>query len=210
MALELSYLTQRTTIDPYKWSPSRTAHQSHGVTELAARIHGSLTHHLAAGSVRRNGGKMSIKARIEDAELLWQLGRKEGAWVLALIAAAATSRKRYPKPIPDNKAFKSFIRDVLPTLVFGKSIESSTPNPSIIFDKTPVEDIVYEHLRCNLLHEATLSQQVPFSESKIMDGKVQGTIVVGSPNMIPGFWVLHLIKAVRDAPENVSDFTENT
>lgn len=153
---------------------------------------------------------MSIKARIEDAELLWQRGRKEGAWILALIAAAATSRKRYPKPIPDNKAFKSFIRDVLPTLVFGKSIESSTPNPNIIFDKTPVEDIVYEHLRCNLLHEATLSHQVAFSESKIMDGMVQGTIVVGSPNMIPGFWVLHLIKAVRDAPENFSDFTENT
>lgn len=151
---------------------------------------------------------MSIKARIEDAELLWQRGRKEGAWALALIAAAATSRKRYPMPIRDNEAFKSFIRDVLPTLMFGRSLQSTTPNPSIIFDQTPVENIIYEHLRCNLLHEATLSQHVAFSESKIVDGKVQGTLVVGSPNMIPDFWVLHLMKAVREAPENVSEFSE--
>ncbi len=91
---------------------------------------------------------MSIKARIEDAEALWQHGRKEGAWVLALVAAAATSRKRYPRPIKDNEAFKSFIRDVLPTLMYGKPLQG-TPNPRIVFDQTPVEDIVYEHLRCN-------------------------------------------------------------
>ena len=88
---------------------------------------------------------MSIKSRIEDAEFLWKNGRKEGAWTLALISAAATSRKRYPKSkvSHDNVAFKSFIRDILPTLIQGKSLEKDTPNPAIIFDETPVEDIVY-------------------------------------------------------------------
>jgi hypothetical protein len=148
---------------------------------------------------------MSIKGRIEDAELLWQQGRKEGAWALALIAAAATSRKRYSKPIADNQAFKSFIRDVLPTLMYGKPLQG-TPNPRIIFDQTPVEDIIYEHLRCNLVHEGELSQKVVFSESVIVDGKLQATLAVGSPNVIPDFWVLHLIKAVREAPENVAEF----
>ncbi len=93
---------------------------------------------------------MSIKARVEDAEVLWRQDRKEGAWAVALIAAAATSRKRYPRPTPDIKSFKSFIRDVLPTLMYGKPLQGA-PNPCIIFDQTPIEDIIYEHLRCNLI-----------------------------------------------------------
>jgi len=149
---------------------------------------------------------MSIRARIEDAEMLWKQGRKEGAWVLALVAAAATSRKRYPRPVRDNEAFKSFIRDVLPTLMFGKPLDANTPNPRIVFDQTPVEDIVYEHLRCNLVHEAAPNSQISFSESKLVDGKLQAQLAVGSPNVIPDFWVLHLIKAVREAPENAAEF----
>ncbi len=148
---------------------------------------------------------MSIKARIEDAEVLWQHGRKEGAWVLALVAAAATSRKRYPRPARDNEAFKSFIRDVLPTLMFGKP-SVGIPNPRIVFNQTPVENIVYEHLRCNLVHEGEVAHQVAFSESEIVDGKLQATLAVGSPNLIPDFWVLHLMKAVKEAPENTSEF----
>ena len=148
---------------------------------------------------------MSVKARIEDAQVLWRQGRKEGAWVLALVGAAATSRKRYPRPMKDNEAFKSFIRDVLPTLMYGKPLQG-TPNPQIVFDQTPVEDIVYEHLRCNLVHEGEIAQQVAFTESKIVEGRLQATVAVGSPNLIPDFWVLHLIKAVKEAPENAADF----
>jgi len=39
-----------------------------------------------------------------------------------------------------------------------------------------------------------------------VDGKLQATLAVGSPNMIPEFWVLHLIRAVQEAPENVAEF----
>lgn len=148
---------------------------------------------------------MIIRARVEDAEILWRQGRKEGAWAMALIAAAATSRKRYPRPAKDNEAFKSFIRDVLPTLMYGKSLHG-TPNPRIIFDQTPVEDIIYEHLRCNLVHEGEPSPDVAFSESKLIDGKLQAQLAVGSPNVIPDFWVVHLLKAVREAPENAAEF----
>lgn len=148
---------------------------------------------------------MSIKARVEDAEALWRQGRKEGAWAVALIAAAATSRKRYPRPTPDNQSFKSFIRDVLPTLMYGKPLQGA-PNPRIIFDQTPIEDIIYEHLRCNLIHEGEPAPQIAFSESKIVDGKLQATLAVGSPNVIPDFWVIHLLKAVREAPENAAEF----
>jgi len=70
---------------------------------------------------------MSIKNRIEDAQLLWKAGRKEGVFVLALIAVAATSRKRYPKPIKDPKAFKQFILDEMGTITGGPSKNVAFP-----------------------------------------------------------------------------------
>ncbi len=147
---------------------------------------------------------MSIRDRTEDAEILWQHGRKEGAWVLALVAVAATARKRYPKPLSDNEAFKRFIRDIARTLIYGKPPTGFPSN--IVLDKTPLEAIIYEHLRCNLIHEAEVSPQITFSESKIVDGEVKGTFAVGTPNEIPDFWVLNLLKAVRESPENADEF----
>jgi hypothetical protein len=37
---------------------------------------------------------MSIKARLEDAMVLWDQVRKKGAWAMVLVATAATSRRR--------------------------------------------------------------------------------------------------------------------
>ncbi len=148
---------------------------------------------------------MSIKDRIEEAEILWKQGRKEGAWILTLIAAAATSRKRYPKPVPDNKAFKLFIKSVAPTIVYGKPTPKDF-DAQIILGDTPFEDILYEHLRCNLIHEAEISELVTFIESEIIDGNLTATFSVGKPNRFPDFWVLHLIKAIKEAPENISLF----
>jgi hypothetical protein len=36
---------------------------------------------------------MSVRERIEDAKMLWNAGRKEGAFIMILIAVAATARK---------------------------------------------------------------------------------------------------------------------
>jgi hypothetical protein len=72
---------------------------------------------------------MSIKTRIDDAEHLWAEGRKEGAWVQALIAAAATARKRYPKPMSDSKAFKSFICDITNVIMTGLT---DGPSPTYV------------------------------------------------------------------------------
>ena len=41
--------------------------------------------------------KDDIRDRVVDAEILWRSGRKSGAFVLALIALAGVSRRRYPK-----------------------------------------------------------------------------------------------------------------
>jgi hypothetical protein len=97
-----------------------------------------------AAEVRCN---LSIKTRIEDAEHLWAEGRKEGAWVQALIAAAATARRRYPRPIPDNQSFKSFICDIAGVIMTGRP---DAPGPQYIrfysdnrADHRKLEDIFY-------------------------------------------------------------------
>ena len=40
---------------------------------------------------------MSVRDRLEDARVLTVAGRQQGAFIQVLIAAAATSRKRYQK-----------------------------------------------------------------------------------------------------------------
>ena len=152
---------------------------------------------------------MSVKARVEDAEHLWAAGRIEGAWVQALIAAAATSRKRYPKSEKkrDGDAFKSFICDITHTIVTG---EPNGPSPQYLRFHTAtranprkLEDVLYDELRCNLVHEAEL-KEVGFSDSVLKDGQLEATLNVPTEGRaeIPDFWVLHLILAIKTAPEN--------
>jgi hypothetical protein len=150
---------------------------------------------------------VSIKTRIEDAEFLWSQGRKEGSWVQALIAAAATARKRYPKPIPDNQAFKSFICDIASIIVTGSTGGPSPAHFRFYSDNRgehrTLEDIFYKELRCNLVHEAEL-KEIGFSESRLEGDHYEGTLSVPArgPAELPDFWVLHLIRAVKAAPEN--------
>ena len=54
--------------------------------------------------------EVTVRERLEDAALLWQHGRKHGAWIQVLIATAATARRRFPG-LKDGEAFKnSFAR----------------------------------------------------------------------------------------------------
>jgi hypothetical protein len=150
---------------------------------------------------------LSIKTRIEDAEHLWANGRREGAWVPALIAAAATARRRYPQPMQDNRAFKTFICDIAGVIISGK-IDAPGPVYWRFYndnraDHRKLEDIFYSELRCNLVHEADL-KEVGFSESKVEGDKLVASLSVPTHGTaeIPDFWVLHLIAAIKAAPEN--------
>jgi hypothetical protein len=150
---------------------------------------------------------LSIKTRIEDAEYLWAEGRKEGAWVQALIAAAATVKRRYPRSMPDNQSFKSFFCDIASLIVSGRL---DAPGPQYIrfytdnrAEHRKLEDIFYSELRCNLVHEAEL-KEVGFSESRIEGDHLVASLSVPTLGTAetPDFWVLHLIAAVKAAPEN--------
>lgn len=149
---------------------------------------------------------MSISDRIEDGRVLWENGRKEGALAMILIAAAATSRIRYPRPqYGDREAFKSFIRDELPTITETQSESLQVP---FLGQKQSLEDILYVHLRCSLVHEAAVPEWIEFTEPEYKKGE-KWNILFLRPDEglgLPEGWVLNLAKAVREAPENLPTF----
>jgi len=152
---------------------------------------------------------MSIKDRLEDADLLSRHGRKEGALVLVLVAVAATSRRRYPKKkvCRDGEAFKRFIRDEMATVTGGPDKNVAFP-----FDgkqNVPLEDILYTHLRCQLFHEGEMPGTIVFTQPKRHEGRVCNVLHLTQPLGFPEGWVDNLAKAVREAPENRDLFRLN-
>jgi hypothetical protein len=93
---------------------------------------------------------MSIRNRLEDAELLWKSGRLEGAFVLALIAVAATSRRVFPYPIGDQRAFEDF-----PDQGLFRRMSAEFRG-----ELHQMRHIFYKWFRCNLIHEGELPLDV--------------------------------------------------
>jgi hypothetical protein len=104
---------------------------------------------------------IGVQARVEDAGVLADNGRYEGAMLMLLVAVAATSRKRYPRGTPskknprkqmsDREAFTTFLRDEIWRLV--KEHEDFIVYHS---EKKPIEDFLYEYLRNQLMHEGCI------------------------------------------------------
>ncbi len=146
---------------------------------------------------------------IRESERYWLENEKEMALVLALLAIAATSRKRYPrkKGFSDSGSFKKMIHDHSRTIM--SSTGKSFPIANIQFEfgdrgnSTSLGEIFYNEYRNNLFHEATLPEKVSLSASKIVDGRYQAELKITREIIeIPDFFILRLIKIVRDAPEN--------
>ena len=148
---------------------------------------------------------MSIRDRVCEAEMLWNSGRKEGAWIQAMIATAATARKRYPRPMRDSDSFKSYIRDVCFTIVSGN------PHPQggrvlFQFGDRAFEDILYEDFRCSWIHEGKLDGIGLTETRQVSEDQVIQTLVVGQFSQLPDHWVLNLLNAIRSSPENSDEF----
>jgi hypothetical protein len=166
---------------------------------------------------------LGIRRRIEDARVLWQAGRKEGAFSQILIAVAATARKRYPpppkgaKPVPDDQrphlgegardgnAFKTFILDEMETITGGPKYNVAFPFQGQV---TPLEDILYENIRCVLVHEGGLPDNISLSEP-VHEGKKKLNVVqLRDPLGFPEGWINNLLIAVVQAPENKPIFDD--
>lgn len=150
---------------------------------------------------------MSVKDLLEDAHLLWDDGRKGSAFALILIAFAATARLRYPRPILDKESFKRFIRDELSTI-----LGTSDTSVSLFFkgQRVPVEDILYQELRCQLIHEGELPDSIVFTQKTIKDGVLCDVITLTEPFGMPEAWVLNMARAVSNASENATFFSRKT
>jgi len=163
---------------------------------------------------------MSVKARIEDARVLWETGRLEGAVIQVLIAVAATARKRYPRPIEDSKAYKDFILDELAKVTNGPDT-----NVKFFYDgqhDVPIEEILYKFMRCALVHEGRLPASIiltqpehgnlePFGRSAAgtpYDGKLFNVLALNDVLGFPIGWIWNLIRVVAEAPENKAEFED--
>jgi len=139
---------------------------------------------------------MSLQSRIQDATVLWQNGRHEGAILSALIAVAATSRLRYPdrNALNDREAFEKFLADEKPgVLAFEYRGEVHT-----------LEHIIYKWLRCQLVHEGELPIDLELTDNEGLSVRAGG-----APEFILRLsrgWFRFLVQCVVNAQENRQPF----
>jgi hypothetical protein len=144
---------------------------------------------------------MSVRDRIEDSKLLFNAGRLEGALISALIAVAATSRKRYPdrSSIGDRRAFERFLEDERPTLSGGKEVRIELNG-----EHHTLENILYRFIRSYLVHEGELEEHVSFEYGDFLFDKRGTTDYFTFSSEL----VLRLAYIVEMAPENKGVFPE--
>jgi len=153
---------------------------------------------------------MSVKDRIEDAQVLYKNGRYEGALVSVLMAVAATSRKRYPDPKPrklkgkkaeyknsDNYVFRKFISEEMPKLAPGWSEDNPLPI-SFQGEQLLLPELLYRYIRCELYHKAELPTCIKFNDGE----GLEVTVLNNKEITFSKGLISYLTKLVVEAPEN--------
>lgn len=92
-----------------------------------------------------------IRDRIDDALFLWESNRREGAFLVALIAFASAARQRYPG-LGDRERFEQLFRDY----------HSAHIGVEYRGECQPIEHIFYKWLRCQLVHEGAVPIDIEF------------------------------------------------
>ncbi len=144
---------------------------------------------------------MSIGRQVREAIENITRGDAEQALVAAVIAVAATSKLMYPKKKGmDKEYFQDFIREnmqlitgfALPTPLGGLLIPYNHEGLKPMTDSRPIEEILY-NIRCHLLHEARLPENVQISKN-VIGGK--------DPIFLPSSFVYGLVAGVVGAHVN--------
>src|SRR5205807_872361 len=137
-----------------------------------------------------------IRARVEDALLLYERGRFEGAFLNALIAVAATSRRECPdRAIGDRECFDRFLdrgqrRFRIEAVEFRGQMH-------------PIPHILYKWLRCELVHRGTIPIDVEILEDEGLSLRAGGR-----PHYVLQLsrgWFHWLVGTVVEAPCNASE-----
>jgi hypothetical protein len=138
---------------------------------------------------------MGIRARVEDALLLYKHGRYEGAFLNALIAVAGSARRECSsRSVSDRDCFVHFLdrrwRGVLAVEFRGEC--------------HPIPHIFYKWFRCELVHEGELPVDI-----ELLDTDEMSVRAGGSPEYVLRIsrgWFHWLIRSVVEAPCNSGDF----
>ena len=98
--------------------------------------------------------RAGLQERIDDARFLWRSGRREGAFLLALVAIAARARLEHPSIAGDRERFERFLRSRL------------TQTISLEFrgEMQTWQHLFYKWMRCTLVHEGGLPIDIAFME----------------------------------------------
>lgn len=135
---------------------------------------------------------MSILERLEDAELLWKNGRREGALLCVLVAISATARQRFPNAAGDRDAFETFMKTT-----HGWTIGIEYRGGTVDMDH-----LLYKWLRCELVHNGALPPDLRIDDD-FTDPAACGVRAGGAPAytvlLSPG-WYQFLVQAVRSSP----------
>jgi hypothetical protein len=116
---------------------------------------------------------MSIRDRLKDAKLLADGEHCDGALLSVMVAIAATSRRRYPSDNvqQDKDAITKFLIDEMLVIFAGGDTNFIAGTPRGDPDAwpgrlMPLQEILYEFVRGNLAHGATLPAKVEFVDAE--------------------------------------------
>lgn len=144
---------------------------------------------------------MNVRTLFEDAKVLLEAGRFEGALALVLISIAGTSRKRFPrkpKGKSDREAFTQFLNEenfsIAPCTCMTVQHQGK---------EVSLAHVLYKVLRNTLLHEAAMPTELSFEESNNWFIRPTKSGYVMSKN-----WILGLMRAVVLAKENKQLFSD--
>lgn len=92
--------------------------------------------------------------RVDDALTLWRAGRREGAFLLAVVAVVVRAREDFPRPMGEAESFRRYIESKLPTRL---SVEYRGR-------LWPIEQIFYKWFRCEIVHGTDLPIDVGLTD----------------------------------------------
>jgi hypothetical protein len=148
---------------------------------------------------------VSITSRLEDAKLLYDSGRHEGALLSVLVAVSGSSRRRYPQGTKSIKDPSNLMGDAEAFKTFVAAEMQRVGACSVLFDGkcNSAEEVFYKWLRCSLAHEAELPRQIAFQPGP---SNCQASICIapGSPErlVVTHPIVLLIAHVVSTAAEN--------
>ncbi|MCF6210278.1 MAG: hypothetical protein L3K24_06335 [Gammaproteobacteria bacterium] len=123
---------------------------------------------------------MSIGNRVDEAYMKLLAGDLENALIQLSIAIDATAKKKFNNEKKVGKRVKSFVseyEDLITHLSMAGQLRIFATEGVSYGDKGDLGEVLYKSIRCDLLHEADISNQVVF-KSGAVTGMENGKFIV--------------------------------